>query len=220
MIAKLIYKWQDFLKEKSRKQIFIYTLLFTLVNVSFFTWFMRLNEYRRGIPFNEPFLEYILPVTDLTWYIFALTYISIALGVAILIKHPIDFIKVLQAYNLLLIFRFLSISFVPLEPPANMIPMKDPIIETIAAYDGFIFKDLFFSGHTATLFLIGLMMRNNYIKILFFVITFTVALMLIKQQVHYSIDVMAAPFFAYMCYFIIEKFWKGKEILQTIASKN
>lgn len=220
MNTNLFYKWQVFFKENNYKQIFAFTLLLTLINVLFFTWFMRLNEHRRGIPFNEPFLEYILPVTDLTWYIFALTYISIALGIIIFIKHPIDFLKVLQAYNLLLFFRFLSISLVPLEPPANMIPMKDPIIETIAVYDGFIFKDLFFSGHTATLFLIGLMLKNNYLKILFFVITFTVAFMLIKQQVHYSIDVLAAPFFAYMCYYIIEKFWKGKEILQTTASKN
>jgi len=130
-------------------------------------------------------------------------------------KNPLDFIKILQAYNLLLIFRLLSISILPLEPPADMIPMKDPIIETLVAYDGFIYKDLFFSGHTATLFLVGLMINNKVFKIYFYSVTLIVAFMLVKQQVHYSIDVLAAPVFAYICFYIIEQFWKKKELLQT-----
>lgn len=214
MISDIVYNWRNFLKESRQKQSLLFTLLFTLINVMLFTWFMRVNEHRAGFQFNEPFIEYLLPVKDLTWQIFILTYVSIAVGIVVLIKIPLDFLRVLQAYNLLLIFRLMSISIFPLDPPAHMIPMKDPIIETIAAYDGFIYKDLFFSGHTATLFLIGLMIKKNFLKIYFYGITIIVAFMLVKQQVHYSIDVMAAPFFAYICFYIIKKFWEKKETLQ------
>lgn len=214
-MTSIIQRWRDFISDNRQKQILVYSFLFTIINVLLFTWFMRVNEHRSGIQFNEPLKDFILPVADLTWLIFTLTYINIAIAIIFLIKNPLDFIKILQAYNLLLIFRLLSISILPLEPPADMIPMKDPIIETLVAYDGFIYKDLFFSGHTATLFLVGLMINNKVFKIYFYSVTLIVAFMLVKQQVHYSIDVLAAPVFAYICFYIIEQFWKKKELLQT-----
>jgi hypothetical protein len=215
MFSKMLLNWRIFLENNRNKQNFLFTFLFTVVNVLMFTWFMRVNEHRIGIQFTEPLLEFILPVTDFTWEIFIITYGSILLGVAILISMPFDFLKTLQAYNLLIIFRLISIGIFPLEPSSLIIPMKDPIIETLAAYDGFIYKDLFFSGHTATLFLLGLTLNNNWIKAYFYITTFIVAFMLVKQQVHYSIDVLAAPIFAYICYYLIELFWKRKETLQT-----
>ncbi len=215
MISNILLSWQNYLNDNRQKQILINTFVFTIINILLFTWFMRLNEHRSGIFFNEPLKDFILPVLDLTWTIFTLTYVNIAIAILIFLKFPFDFLKLLQAYNLLLIFRFLSISIFPLEPPADMIPMKDPIIETIAAHDGFIYKDLFFSGHTATLFLVGLMLKNKLLKFYFYAVTCIVAFMLVKQQVHYSVDVLAAPVFAYICYYITEKYWKTKEILQT-----
>lgn len=215
MVSEIIAHWRQFLSNNYQKQQILYTLLFTIINALLFTWFMRINEQRVGLKFNEPLIEYILPVTDYTWYIFTLTYINISLGVIFLIKIPFDFLKTLQAYNLLLIFRLISISILPFEPPENMIPMQDPIIETIAAYDGFIYRDLFFSGHTATLFLLGLMLKNKFLKIYFYIVTGIVAFLLVKQQVHYSVDVMAAPFFAYLCYYLIQTYWNKKETFQT-----
>jgi hypothetical protein len=214
-MISIFQHWRNFIADKGQKQIVVFILIFTTINVLLFTWFLRVNEQRIGVHFSEPLKDYIFPVKDFTWEIFTLTYISIAWGIIVLLRVPLDFLKALCAYNLLLIFRLLSISLIPLEPPADMIPMKDPIIETIAAYDGFIYKDLFFSGHTATLFLLALMMKNKLHKIYFYAVTIIVGFMLVKQQVHFSIDVLAAPVFAYICFYIIEQFWKKKEILLT-----
>lgn len=215
MLSHIFFNWRQYLSDNRQKQYVIFNLIFTFINVMLFTWFMRVNELREGIQFNEPLIDYILPVTDFTWYIFSLTYLHIAIAIILISQFPVNFLKALQAYNLLLIFRLLSISLFPLDPPVDMIPMKDPIIETIAAYNGFIYNDLFFSGHTATLFLVGLMIKNKFLKIYYYGITCIVAYLLVKQQVHYSIDVMAAPIFAYICFYIIKIYWKRKEIQQT-----
>ena len=63
-------------------------------------------------------------------------------------------------------------------------------------------NDLFFSGHVADLTTFYLLCRSLRLKryILFCIIV--VATMLVWQRVHYTIDVMMAPAFAYTSYWI------------------
>jgi membrane-associated phospholipid phosphatase len=65
-------------------------------------------------------------------------------------------------------------------------------------------KDLFFSGHTATLFLLFLIMEKRVIKIIFIASTILVGIAVMLQHVHYVVDVAVAPFFAYTSYKIID----------------
>lgn len=74
-------------------------------------------------------------------------------------------------------------------------------------------KDLFFSGHTANIVLVGLLVDNLWLKRIMMIIAGFVGTFLIIQHVHYSIDVLAAPFFAVLAYktsvFIVNRYMLG-----------
>jgi len=89
---------------------------------------------------------------------------------------------------------------VPLEPPIGIIPLRDPFVEG-AFYDNKVLvKDLFFSGHTSNMVLLTLFMDIKWIKIILVFASAAVAYLLLVQHVHYAIDIIAAPFFAYLAY--------------------
>jgi hypothetical protein len=79
-----------------------------------------------------------------------------------------------------------------------MIPRVDPF--AAATTGTTLLKDLFFSGHTATLFLLFLTARVSMVRLIFLLCTIATGALLMLQHVHYSVDVAAAPFFAYACY--------------------
>ena len=88
---------------------------------------------------------------------------------------------------------------VPLNPPTGLIPLADPFVQFFGS--GRVpTRDLFFSGHVSTLFLLSLCARNKVLKLLFLALTLTVAVVVLWQHVHYTIDVMVAPFVAYASY--------------------
>ncbi len=81
-----------------------------------------------------------------------------------------------------------------LEPPIGIIPLHDPIVDIIA-YGGQVFnKDLFFSGHVATLTLFVLLEERPVMKKILILNTSIVAGLILLQRVHYTIDVISAPF--------------------------
>jgi membrane-associated phospholipid phosphatase len=100
--------------------------------------------------------------------------------------------------------RIIAMYFMPLNPPSSMIVLNDPLVEYFGTGQT-LTKDLFFSGHTATLFILFLISENKIIKKVFMVSTIAVAISVILQHVHYSIDVFAAVFFTYTCYKLLVK---------------
>ncbi|MDF2433986.1 MAG: hypothetical protein JWP44_3617, partial [Mucilaginibacter sp.] len=78
-------------------------------------------------------------------------------------------------------------------------------------------KDLFFSGHTATLTLIMLCLEKRTDKIIAFFAVVTVAVLLLVQHIHYSIDILAAPVITYLCYCFIRYFLKDKPYSNTTS---
>jgi membrane-associated phospholipid phosphatase len=77
-----------------------------------------------------------------------------------------------------------------------MIPLHDPLVRLFGP-GKLLTKDLFFSGHTSTLFLLALAVPGRIAKTLFVLCTAAVAFCVLAQHVHYAIDVLAAPLFAY-----------------------
>lgn len=106
----------------------------------------------------------------------------------------------IEAYLLLQIFRTITMITITLEPPPGIIPLTDPIIAVLAYNDQVVTKDLFFSGHCSTLFLLVLLERRRLFKFLIFVVTLIVAVLLLAQRVHYFVDIAAAPAAAVICY--------------------
>jgi membrane-associated phospholipid phosphatase len=109
-----------------------------------------------------------------------------------------------QLYSLMVAVRIVAMFLLPLNPPTKMIILNDPFVEFFGTGQT-LTKDLFFSGHTATLFILFLVSENKIIKTIFLISTIAVAISVIMQHVHYSIDVFAAVFFAYACYKLVEK---------------
>jgi membrane-associated phospholipid phosphatase len=89
-----------------------------------------------------------------------------------------------------------------LEAPATLIPLYDPLVQLFGNFE-ILRDDLFFSGHTATMFLLFLIIENKILKRVFLLFTVLVGISVILQHVHYTIDVFAAPFFSFASFRII-----------------
>ena len=96
---------------------------------------------------------------------------------------------------LLLALRVAGVGLVPLEPPPGQIPLADPLVALGTGVT--LQKDLFFSGHVATLVLCGLVLPGRAWRVAAFAAAALAGAGLIVQHVHYTIDVLAAPGFAW-----------------------
>jgi membrane-associated phospholipid phosphatase len=199
--------WKEALPDKKFRMQAAATFIFLAVVLWSLTNFLNFIETRQGIILNDPLLKLFNPV-NLTWLIFSLIYLSLITALIEITKHPGQLIFVIQAYSLLVIIRMAAMYVVPLNPPAEMIPLNDPFVQYFGT-GKLLTKDLFFSGHTATIFLLFLAVQNRILKIIFLTCTIAVGLAVLLQHVHYTIDVLAAPFFTYTSYRIILLFRKN-----------
>jgi hypothetical protein len=94
---------------------------------------------------------------------------------------------------------------VALEPPAVTIPLEDPFVQIFGSGE-VLMKDLFFSGHTSTLFLLYLTVTAPVLRRIFLAAVVAVAIAVIVHHTHYTIDVYVAPFFSYAAYRIVLRF--------------
>jgi hypothetical protein len=157
--------------------------------------FLEFVEARPGVVLPDPVLALLSP-RDLTWLTFGLIYLGIFFGVARLGAEPRRLLVALQAYVVMVLFRVAAMGVTPLEAPPGMIPLDDPLVRLFGP-GRLLTKDLFFSGHTSTLFLLFLAVPGRRSKALFLFCTAVVAVCVLRQHVHYTIDVLAAPLFAY-----------------------
>lgn len=195
--------WKEFLKDKNNRVELIITLLLLAAVLISLTNFLNYVEARQGVVLSDPILNLFSPI-DLTWLIFALIYISIIAAIAALLKNPKQLLFAIQLYTLMVAIRIAAMYLLPLDPPSTMIILNDPLVEFFGTGQT-LTKDLFFSGHTATLFILFLVSEKKMFKSVFLISTIAVALSVILQHVHYTIDVFAAVFFTYACYNLILK---------------
>jgi membrane-associated phospholipid phosphatase len=175
-----------------------------------FSQFLQFIEERDGVVLNDPILDIFNPV-DLTWLTFAVIYLSIILFISTIMMRPYKIMLALQTYGLMVIFRTIAMYLTPLNPPNGIIMLEDPFVQLFG--NGEIFtKDLFFSGHTATLFLLFLLTENKKLKMIFLVSTIVVGACILLQKVHYSVDVFAAFFFAFIAFRMVYYFHKTEMI--------
>ena len=88
------------------------------------------------------------------------------------------------------------ISLISLNPPSGLIPLADPITNQFYGAH-YITHDLFFSGHTTTVFLIFLCLKKKTDRLYALLASIILGLLLLIQHVHYTVDVLAAPVFTY-----------------------
>jgi membrane-associated phospholipid phosphatase len=191
-------EWQDAWSIPGFKLKTLTGLLVVITILSLFPAFFQTIEQRHGILLNDPVLSR-LPARNISVPLFIIIW---ALSIYALIKgaqHPRVFLTFLWAFILLSLLRVLTIALVPLDPPVGLIGLVDPISNAFYG-DKFVTKDLFFSGHTSTVFLIYLCLPGRMDKKLALLVTLSVAFLLLVQHVHYTMDVLGGFLFAWISY--------------------
>lgn len=189
--------WKLAFKNKQFTAKFILSFVFLFALMYFFAWFLNYIEQRQGHIFYDPVLNFFRP-RDVSDIIFFTTYGASLIAVIYAFGSPYRAIHLCQMYTLLTIFRIITLFILPLDPPVAIIPLKDAILQGTVYNDAGNVKDLFFSGHTATLFLFFFFSRNQFLKWLFFICAVCIAVAVVIQHIHYSYDVIAAPLFAWL----------------------
>ena len=187
--------WSEAWRDRSFRARLALVLPALVAALALLARFLEWNERRPGAVLPDPVLALLQP-RDLTWLTFSLIYLGLAFGVARLASEPRALLLALSAYVLMVLFRIAAMWMTPLEPPPGMIPLHDPLVRLFGP-GKLLTKDLFFSGHTSTLFLLALTVPGRRSKALFVLCTAAVGVSVLLQHVHYAIDVLAAPFFAY-----------------------
>ena len=193
--------WKSFLKNKKSLTEFIITMIVLIVVLISFSQFLNFIEQREGVVLSDPILKAYNPI-DLTWLTFTLIYLSLFLFIITTINKPDRLLKAFQVYGLMVIFRTIAMYLTPFEAPETSLLLDDPFVQLFGQGE-ILTKDLFFSGHTGTLFLLFLLAENRPMKYIFLLFTLTVGTAVLLQHVHYSVDVFVAPFIAFGAYRII-----------------
>jgi membrane-associated phospholipid phosphatase len=177
----------------------ILTCLILISVVSLIPGFFNYIQSRPGRQISDLLLNRI-PARDVSWFIFSLLYSILFITLVNLSYRPVLLLKGLQAYCLLLLLRICTLLLFPLEPEQNIVPLQDPFIGRFFYGNSVITKDLFFSGHVSTLFLVFLLNPIKQLSPVFLGATLLLSSLILLQHVHYSADVIAAPVFAWISY--------------------
>lgn len=175
--------------------------VFTMLLILYFLpdFFVYIQQ-RSGVLLNDRVLK-VLPAHDVSLYIFLILYPFTGFFLWRMIRESSLCITALWGYIFLCMARMITISLLPLEAPLGLVQLHDPF--SIFFYGtNVITKDLFFSGHTATLFLVGFCLENKLEKRIAFSAAVVLALLLLVQHVHYTADILAAPFFSYLFWYL------------------
>jgi hypothetical protein len=178
--------------------------------LQFPTYFRNIQK-RPGTDLNDIVLNNI-PFIDVSTYIFAIIYGLLIYMLLRVLAKPQLFLLFALTFVIETVFRMTTIYLFPLNPPVNLVTLHDIFSETLIYGDAEpITKDLFFSGHTATMVMICLFVEGRRDKIVSIIATFLLAILLLIQHVHYTVDVLGALFFTYMSYLIakqiVDKKW-------------
>jgi hypothetical protein len=161
-------------------------------------FFFNAIEERNGIRFDDMVLERI-SARNVSVAVFFLIWSSCLILIFRIYRDPMMLLTTLWAYNCVTLVRMACISLISLNPPAGLIPLADPITNLFYG-QRYITHDLFFSGHTTTVFLIFLCLKKKTDRIYVLIASILLGILLLVQHVHYTIDVLAAPVFTYASY--------------------
>ncbi len=196
--------WKERWKERSFCLQFIFTFVLLSVLLFSLSYFFAFVEAREGQRVNDVVLNLVSPV-DLSIFTFLLIYSAAVICIISLLNKPELFLKTIQTYFLILIFRIITLFIFPLEPPEGIILLKDPFIEHFFYGQVRITKDLFFSGHVATVCLLYLVNPIKKLNWFYFAVFILVSVFIMVQRVHYSFDVFAAPLFTWVSWKLANK---------------
>merc|ERR1711871_1159758 len=100
--------------------------------------------------------------------------------------------------------RTIMMYLTPFKAPDSVLPIVDQIASASTGSAKPLVNDLMFSGHTSTCMVCSLALRPRpWLRGLWFLITFLVAILVVVQHSHYTIDVAVAPFVVFTSWRIV-----------------
>ncbi|CAM3894534.1 phosphatase PAP2-related protein [Mucilaginibacter galii] len=159
-------------------------------------FFFQYIERRPGVQLHDVVLANI-PAHDVSLYIFMIIWGMAGLTLFRAIQTPAIYVRYVWLYIVICITRMLTILMVPLAAPAGLVELVDPLTGVFYGHT-VITKDLFYSGHTASLLTMYFCLPKKSDRMLVLIATLIVGCLLLVQHVHYTIDVLAAPVFVFL----------------------
>ncbi|MEP6746679.1 MAG: phosphatase PAP2-related protein [Bacteroidota bacterium] len=178
------------------KFIAVWLLIFPLLDI--FHLFFTHIEKREGAVLNDWLLNQ-LPAHSVSLPVFIFIWGAALLAIIRCVKNPQILLLLLWTYLLVSISRILCIWMIPLNAPPNLIPLVDPLTNFFYGKQ-YVTKDLFFSGHVSSVFMVFLGLRKKGDKIFMLISAVCLGFLLLVQHVHYTIDVLAAFPATYLCF--------------------
>lgn len=185
---------------KRDRWIFVFSVLLVFFVGILFSRFLAWNELRPGLVFVDPIFAYYT-AKDFSYLISFFTYGSLFLFLFSYAKNLSLLSCFVFAYTGVLLLRFITLFFFPLYVDPWSLYLHDVFLDTFVYAFGGIQRDLFFSGHVALLSLFLFFSKTPWLRYIFTAVTLLVAAMLLLQKVHFSIDILFAPFFAFLAYY-------------------
>ena len=198
--AKTTANWQDALHDENFRRYFLPNFIVCFVVHYSVVYWLQLNCNRPGMIIDDPVYHFLAPM-DLSLPIFFFTYTGTILFLIHMAQYPFLLHRGLLTFVVVFAVRAACIHLIPLSPAPGIIPLYDPVTDALA-HESHIMNDLFFSGHIADLTTFYFLSRSIRIKRYLLLCMGMVGTMLIWQRVHYTIDVVMAPAFAYLSYWI------------------
>lgn len=200
-IIHIVQAWKIALSDKS------FTLKLLLMPGLFFIYSavtQKLGNYvemRKGVQLDDNLLQ-LFPSIDFSAPIFFLLYSSMSLIVLSHLEKPRIILRIIEMHFAVAVVRQFCILLVALDPPAGIIVLRDLFLEnTVYPRHSPLTKDLFFSGHVASIWIYVLCAEKKYLKGYLIAATLLMSFMILCMRVHYTYDVYGAIFFTSLIYF-------------------
>ncbi|MEZ0541060.1 phosphatase PAP2-related protein [Fibrella arboris] len=197
-------RWQEAWKIPRFRRMAIGGLLLVCALLAMWPSYLAMIEARKGVVLHDVVLN-SLPRHDVSLPVFLSLWGAALLLIYRVQKSPALYLHFIWAYAFLFIARIISIGLTPLDPPPGLIELRDPLSNYFYGAK-FITKDLFFSGHTASICLMAFCLIRPLDRWLVFIGTAIVGIGVLIQRVHYTADVVAAPVFTYAVYWLALRF--------------
>ncbi|HTA28674.1 MAG TPA: phosphatase PAP2-related protein [Bacteroidia bacterium] len=197
--------WQDAWHNRAfRINLILGLVMIAALLIFTYHFFYYIEHLKGGTTLNDWVLKKI-PAADVSWPITLLESSVIIIFLIRSVSNPNLFITYIIGFVFILFFRLITIYITQLNPPAGLIELKDPIAGMVYK-SAFIKRDLFFSGHVSILCMFYLCSNNKIDKYYVVFAIISVGMLLLVQHVHYTIDVICAPFFSFGCFWLSKKF--------------
>lgn len=189
LILKPASRWEQAWQSPFFRWSLVAAVLCLAYTASQLPEFFDFIEKRPGRFVNDLLLAQ-LPAYDFSLPVFAILYTSMAYVIFKGFQFPHVAWYLIIGYTLLVLLRVIALYLFPLEAPVHLIPLRDPLAEVF--YGGIPRKkDLFFSGHAATMMWLWFTVREKLIKNLMLIGVVSLMVMLLLQHIHYTYDIVA-----------------------------